>query len=108
MTSFVITARSISGPRLKWTSVGSGFVRIEAVSIAQYQGLMRHSVEGLERVHHASGNTGFAPHSRQGHPASAGVSVLISPIDDGLWKTKASKSCSLASGRIPMGNQSAI
>ena len=40
-------------------------------------------------------------------PHLRGFSVLILVVKDGLWKAKASKSCSLASGRIPKENPSA-
>jgi hypothetical protein len=49
----------------------------------------------------------FAQHDRLVLPRICEGSVLILSSMDGLWKTKDSKSCSLASVRIPMGNQSA-
>jgi len=47
MEDSCLCKRSISGPRLKERirlSVGSGFVRLEAVCIAQYQGRIQRSV----------------------------------------------------------------
>jgi hypothetical protein len=90
-------------------STGSCFVRLEVVSIAQYPGHLQRSVEVP--------STGFTRPSenptlfRIARQASSFLdlqrcSALIFSAKDDLWKTRASKWCSLASALIAKGNQS--
>jgi hypothetical protein len=61
--------RPISGPRLKWRnrfSVTSGFVRLEAVSIAQYQDRIQRSVDTCSRGSLCPPNSCPVSHSMTG------------------------------------------
>ena len=75
-------SRPILGPRLKWRnrlSVGSGAVRLAAVSIAQYQGRFQRSVDKSSRGFTTPWRILRCSHSMTGEfiPASAGGSSTL-------------------------------
>jgi hypothetical protein len=78
---FCSCAGPISGPHLKRNRVrvGSGLVRLEAVSIAQYQGRIQASFDRSYRgVHHGPSRILSCSHSTTGDfiPASAGGGLI--------------------------------
>jgi hypothetical protein len=82
-----------------------------AVSIAQYRGRVQRSVSrSSSGVHQALRESDPVSDSMTGEFIPSSARVFNSnpmAVKDGLWKTKASKSCSPVSGRTLKGNQSA-